>query len=90
MLLKIPKQINEEDVPKVELNSIKCENNLTQLTAKFNKQLSEHPSDIDLWVKFVNHQVRFQLFIFIQFLKIIYVILIPNFYSFLNRKLYIH
>lgn len=62
MLLKIPKQINEneDDVQKVELHSIKCENNLTQLTAEYNKQLSEHPSDIDLWIKFVNHQVRFQ------------------------------
>lgn len=57
ILLKIP-QKNNEDVEKVELNSIKCENNLTLLTAEYNKQLSEHPSDIGLWIKFINHQVR--------------------------------
>lgn len=61
ILLHIPKKINEE-VEKVELNSIKCENNLTALTAEFNKQLTEHPFDIDLWIKFVYHQVRFYLY----------------------------
>lgn len=59
MLLKIPKKIDEETVEKVKLNSVKCENNLTFLTAEFNKQLTEHPFDIDLWIKFVKHQVRF-------------------------------
>lgn len=57
MLLKIPKNIYEENTVKVELNSIKCENNLTLLTAEYNKQLSEHPTNIDLWIKFVIHQV---------------------------------
>lgn len=57
MLLKIPKQ-NDEKVEQIELNSIKCENNLTLLTSEYNKQLSENPSDIDLWIKFVNYQVR--------------------------------
>lgn len=64
ILLKIPKQIDEE-FEKVELNSIKCENNLTLLTAEYNKQLSEHPTDINLWIKFVNHQVRCVLYNFI-------------------------
>lgn len=61
MLLQIPKKINEE-VEKVELNSIRCENRLTILTAEYNKQLTEHPFDIDLWIKFVYHQVRFYLY----------------------------
>lgn len=47
------------------LNSIKCENNLTLLTAEYNKQLTENPTNIDLWIKFVNHQV----WLHIQFLK---------------------
>ncbi|XP_025408410.1 protein NRDE2 homolog [Sipha flava] len=55
MLIQIPKKINE-NIEKVELSSIKCENNLTTLTAEFNKQLSEHPCDIDTWIKFVHHQ----------------------------------
>lgn len=57
--MKIPQNINEEAVEKVKLNSIKCENNLTLLTAEYNKQLTEHPLDVDLWIKFVKHQVRF-------------------------------
>lgn len=56
MLLKIPKKMDEE-VEKIELNSVKCENNLTLLTSEYNKQLFEHPSDIELWIKFVNYQV---------------------------------
>lgn len=63
LLLKPHKKI-EEEVEKVQLNSIKCENNLTLLTAEYNKQLTEHPTDIDLWIKFVNHQVRFYLYTF--------------------------
>lgn len=59
MLLKIPRKVDEEEIEKIELNSIKCENNLTSLTADYNKQLLENSHDIDLWVKFVNHQVRF-------------------------------
>lgn len=58
MLLTNSQKIDEED-KKVELNSIKCENNLTLMTAEFNKQLLEHPLDVDLWIKFVKHQVRF-------------------------------
>lgn len=60
LLLKISNKKEEAD-EKVELNSIKCENNLTLITAEYNKQLLEHPFDIDLWIKFVNHQVRFYL-----------------------------
>jgi len=61
MLINIPKKIQNEDndIEKVELNSIKCENYLTELTAGFNKHLAEQPNDIDSWIKFVNHQVRF-------------------------------
>lgn len=69
MLLKIPKKINEKEAEEVELNSTKCENNLTLLTAEYNKQLSEHPHDIDLWIKFVKHQVCL-FYINILFLKI--------------------
>lgn len=81
ILLKPNKKV-DEDVKNVELNSIKCENNLTLLTAEYNKQLTEHPSDIDLWIKFVNHQVRFY-FIHFVFEKYNFLILLPN------RKLYI-
>lgn len=60
MLINIPKKVQEDDdIEKVQLNSIKCENSLTELTAGYNKHLAEQPNDIDLWVKFVNHQVRF-------------------------------
>jgi len=61
LLINIPKKVKDEDddIEKVELNSIKCENYLTELTAEFNKRLTEQPNDIDLWIKFVNHQVRF-------------------------------
>lgn len=61
MLINIPKKI-DEDVEKVELNSMKCENNLTLLTAEYNKQLSDYPCDINLWIKFVYHQVRFNFY----------------------------
>lgn len=66
MLINMPKKVQEEDVDieKVQLNSIKCENNLTELTAGFNKHLAEQPNDIDLWIKFVNHQVRSFILIF--------------------------
>ncbi|XP_026804790.1 protein NRDE2 homolog [Rhopalosiphum maidis] len=58
MLINIPKKIQNEDndIEKVELNSMKCENYLTELTAGFNKHLAEQPNDIDSWIKFVNHQ----------------------------------
>ncbi|VVC44062.1 siRNA-mediated silencing protein NRDE-2,Tetratricopeptide-like helical domain [Cinara cedri] len=55
MLLNIPKQ-RDEEIEHIKLNSIKCENNLTLLTSEYNKQLSEHPFDINLWIKFVNYQ----------------------------------
>jgi hypothetical protein len=90
MLIQIPKKINE-NIEKVELSSIKCENNLTTLTAEFNKQLSEHPCDIDTWIKFVHHQVRFYFYYIVQkylnniiILLIVYIVLIL-----FNRKLYI-
>lgn len=61
MLLKIYKQKcdGEDVIEEVELNSQKCENKLTLLTSEYNKQLTENPHDIDLWIKFVNHQVRY-------------------------------
>lgn len=31
------------------------------MTSEYNKQLTEDPHDIDLWIKFVKHQVRFLL-----------------------------
>lgn len=71
LLVNITKKVQEEDddIEKVELNSIKCENRLTELTAGYNKHLAEQPNDIDSWIKFVNHQVRFY-FKCILFLKI--------------------
>lgn len=64
MSLKIHKKVeeNEDEIEKVELNSLKCENKLTLMTSDYNKQLTEDPHDIDLWIKFVNHQVKFLLF----------------------------
>lgn len=31
------------------------------MTSDYNKQLTENPHDIDLWIKFVKHQVRILL-----------------------------
>jgi len=66
MLINMPKKVQEEDddIEKVQLNSIKCENILTELTAGYNKHLAEQPNDIDSWIKFVNHQVRCFILIF--------------------------
>lgn len=63
MLINISKKVQEEnnDIEKVELNSIKCENYLTELTAGYNKHLTDQPNDIESWIQFVNHQVRFNL-----------------------------
>lgn len=39
------------------LNSVKCEKNLTIKTSEYNKRLSENPNDVKLWIDFVNFQV---------------------------------
>jgi len=66
MLITVHKKVQEEDddIEKFQLNSIKCENNLTELTAGYNKHLAEQPNDIDSWIRFVNHQVRCFILIF--------------------------
>ncbi|XP_050422096.1 nuclear exosome regulator NRDE2 [Adelges cooleyi] len=56
LMLINTKQVDEEALRKIESSSIKCENSTTPNTADYNKKLSEHPHDINLWVNFINFQ----------------------------------